>query len=409
MAITSTGAIYKSLIFDGESSRDYGVYITGQAVYNAPEREVEMISIPGRNGQFALDMGRFENIEVIYPAGIFADNETDFADAISEFRNFLCSRKGYVRLQDEYNPNEYRMAIYKSGLEVEPSQLRAGQFEIVFDCKPQRFLTSGETEISVSSGDEVTNPTLFEASPLLKVKGHGTITIGDGAVTVSPTVGKIAIASAYRGEAGAEGLSKTFDIRTTEYNTGDTIIVSGIKKTATIELPSGAVVQSASISNFSSGASGSISYNQNSINYTLKSSAIQFAAGTEQTIYVSAQISYTYTQGGTTQEVGGSYSISFKYDTQRTPFIWVRTSGTSETSTTSINEIYIDSTAFYAGNIYVDLDIGEAYIIENGERVSVNSMANLPAILPTLATGETAVTYENTVTELGVTPRWWKV
>lgn len=144
MAIVPTGAIYKSLVFDGESSRDYGIYITGQAVYNAPERDVEMINIPGRNGSFALDKGRFQNIEVTYPAGIFADNEADFAQGISDFRNFLCSRNGYVRLTDDYNPNEYRMAVYKSGLDVSPAQLKAGEFDITFDCKPQRYLLSGE-------------------------------------------------------------------------------------------------------------------------------------------------------------------------------------------------------------------------------------------------------------------------
>ena len=122
MAITQTGAIYKAFSFDNVSSRNYGVYITSEAVYNAPERDVEMIAIPGRNGAYVLDNGRFENIEIKYPAGIFADNETDFAQAVSDFRNFLCSKKGYFRLEDEYNPDEYRMALYKSGLEVLPVQ-----------------------------------------------------------------------------------------------------------------------------------------------------------------------------------------------------------------------------------------------------------------------------------------------
>ena len=85
------GLMFKSLTFDGTSSKDYGVYITGEAVFNAPERNVEMIDIPGRNGAYALDHGNFNNIEVSYPAGIFADNEEDFAQAISDFRNFLCS------------------------------------------------------------------------------------------------------------------------------------------------------------------------------------------------------------------------------------------------------------------------------------------------------------------------------
>ena len=154
MAVAPTGNIFKALSFDNVSSRTYGVYITGEAVYNAPERDVEMVEIPGRNGSFALDKGRFQNIEVSYPAGIFADNEADFAAAISDFRNFLCSRKGYVRLTDEYNPSEYRMAIYKSGLEVSPAQLKAGEFEIVFDCKPQRWLTSGEDAVTIGEWGE---------------------------------------------------------------------------------------------------------------------------------------------------------------------------------------------------------------------------------------------------------------
>lgn len=159
MAIAPTGAIYKALEFDGTSSRTFGVYITGEAVYNAPQRDVEMISIPGRNGAYALDKGRFENIEVTYPAGIFADTETDFAGAISDFRNYLCSRNGYVRLTDEYNPSEYRMAVYKSGLEVEPALLKGGEFDITFECKPQRWLTDGENKITLGSWGDTTTET----------------------------------------------------------------------------------------------------------------------------------------------------------------------------------------------------------------------------------------------------------
>ena len=63
-------AIYKGFIFDGINSLDYGIYITGEAVYNAPERDVEMISIPGRNGEFALDNGRFNNIRLHITRGL---------------------------------------------------------------------------------------------------------------------------------------------------------------------------------------------------------------------------------------------------------------------------------------------------------------------------------------------------
>lgn len=178
-----TGAIFKALTFDGTSSRNYGVYITGEAVYNAPARVVEMVEIAGRNGALAMDMGRFENIEVTYHAGIYANNQSDFATAVSNFRNLLCSKVGYCRLTDEYNSTEYRMAVYKNGLEVTPVMLKAGEFDIVFDCKPQRFLMSGEAIKSVSSGSTITNPTLFESRPLIQLTGAGTLTIGNVRIT----------------------------------------------------------------------------------------------------------------------------------------------------------------------------------------------------------------------------------
>ena len=61
-------AIDNSITFGGINSADFGIYISGEGVFNAPQRDVEMISVPGRNGAIALDRGRFQNIEVTYPA-----------------------------------------------------------------------------------------------------------------------------------------------------------------------------------------------------------------------------------------------------------------------------------------------------------------------------------------------------
>lgn len=182
MAVIKTGAIFKTLRFDGTQlgmggvlSSDYGVYITGEAVFNAPTRRVNMIQIPGRNGLFAQDEGSFDNLTVTYPAGLFGVTEADFADAISNFRNALCSRVGYKRLEDDYNPSEFRMAVYKEGLEVTPATLKAGEFTISFECKPQRWLKSGETWTTATTLTNFDNPTLFASAPLLEVQGYGTI------------------------------------------------------------------------------------------------------------------------------------------------------------------------------------------------------------------------------------------
>ena len=153
------------LTFDGISTADYGVEISGEGVFDAPARVYEMIEIPGRNGALAIDQGRYENAVVTYPAYNYEADLSTFAQRLSDLRNALGSRTGYKRLTDTFHPDEYRLGIFKSGLEVKPVKYNtASEFDITFDCKPQRFLTSGETPVDVSIAARQTeegNPVYF--------------------------------------------------------------------------------------------------------------------------------------------------------------------------------------------------------------------------------------------------------
>lgn len=183
-------ALFNSFTFDGVNSLDNGIYITG-AVYNAPERAIEMYPIQGRNGALCVDLGRFENIAVTYTCGCFKSDQAAFAELIRAFRNELCSRRSYARLTDTYHTDEYREALFYSGIEAETFRNRAGEFEITFDCKPQRFLTSGENYTTYGKNSTITNPTKFEARPLIKVTGYGTVNIGSTTITITGSSGVV--------------------------------------------------------------------------------------------------------------------------------------------------------------------------------------------------------------------------
>lgn len=423
MAIAPTGAIYKSLIFDGNDSRNYGVYITGEAVYNAPERDVEMITIPGRNGAFALDQGRFENITVTYPAGIFADTEADFAQAISDFRNLLCSKKGYYRLTDDYNPNEYRMAIYKSGLEVKPAQLKAGEFNITFECKPQRFLTSGETAISITSGDTVTNPTLFDASPMFEALGAGDINIGDQTISLissGATIGELVASEAVQ----TYGNSVSVEFDTTFANAGDTVSFGYerlyfryIVSTSGANRVTGASISPAyqddiytATSRTNSSATYAVYFNYNS--------QILFEYGTASsetiscTLGLNARINDTATTGSATMDVtlayDGAGTITISYTAGS--FTNIPSSALTKSNRVNIPSVIVDSsTPAVSGNnpVYIDLELGNAYVVVNGVPASVNNAVSMPVKLPTLKSGANTITF--TVGTLKLTPRWWKI
>lgn len=184
------------LTFDGVESRDFGVYISGDGVFDAPARRGEMIQIPGRNGSLFMDEGVFENIEVEYPAFIGEGDEATFRTKLSALRAELTSRGNYKRLADTYHPDEFRLAVYREGLEVDPEVItRAGEFTLKFDCKPQRYLISGEDPIVLSEGAMLYNPTLFNAKPLIKVIGNGKVRIEPYEFIVKGNTGELWIDS----------------------------------------------------------------------------------------------------------------------------------------------------------------------------------------------------------------------
>ena len=169
------------LTFDGKSSKDYGVYISGLNTFNAPERDVTTVSVAGRNGELTIDKGRYKNIEVTYPAFI----HLHFDNNIEGLRNYLLSQRGYKRLEDTYHPDEFRLARYKEGFEAEVVDwLEAGEFELKFDCYPQRFLKSGEQEITFTEAGSIYNEGQ-ESKPLIRAYGTGSFTINGITLTIT--------------------------------------------------------------------------------------------------------------------------------------------------------------------------------------------------------------------------------
>jgi phage-related protein len=407
MAITPlTG--FKAFEFDGEASTDYGVQILGSGVFDAPKREVEMIKVPGRNGEFALDQGRFENIEVTYPANIIASSTADFAEAVSDLRNMLCSRKGYCVLTDDYNPGEYRLAVYKSGLEVDEKVLRAGEFDITFDCKPQRYLTSGETAISVSDGQTIDNPTLFEASPLLEFDGYGSIGINGETVTVSNgDLGEIQLSTAVR------TASARLDV--TNLNIGDTIInrassLPSVKLSITADW--GSLSSPAQIRYISGGTATIIQPTQTMFTLTLIPTVTSFTNGTSSTVTMTMTIDIP----GNNYTMYEQFEVAVAYDAVARTISLVPRFVNGQPSSVTCTYKY-EHPAYYGistkvvrpSPMYIDLDIGQAYGVMNNEIASFNSIVTMQAKLPTLKAGSNMITFDSTISDMKITPRWWKI
>lgn len=415
------GVQRQSITFGGVNSADFGIYISGEGTFNAPERAVELVSIPGRNGAIAIDQGRYENIEVTYPAFVAEESLTDFADAIRAFRNAIVSQIGYQRLTDTIHPNEYRMAIYFDGLEVKPIKYATtASFDITFNCKPQRWLTSGETEVTITSGDTLTNPTLYDASPLIKALGTGDITLGEQIISIrQKPLGRVSVAPSQTFQDGVT--QRTITINADLLSSGDPIYLD-LLFSVELSCKSNITLRSISPGEMTGGVGYddfelSDGYRRGFVIYKYKPTIYKGTTGSGSG---TAEFEFMWYQAGASESETIQITFTYTYDGDSTVTLSYSTVPANPVHYYSnicdivlgyaINETFADSTRLtFIDPIYIDCDLGEAYLFISGDIVSANNLVSFGSDLPILPPGASEITFDNTITSLKVVPRWWQL
>ena len=174
------------ITFNGQSTEQLGLISQAIPVYEFPKKNYTYTHIPGRNGDLVMDSRSYENVERTYYLACIYANNTVFRDNAAMIISWLMGAKGYCRLEDSYEPDVYRMASYVNNGSLTDIYETATTLNVTFNCKPQRYLKSGDVEVNIASLDP--NPTIYDALPLIKFKptavGTLTITVGNYVVEV---------------------------------------------------------------------------------------------------------------------------------------------------------------------------------------------------------------------------------
>ena len=170
--------------FDGKNSTDFDTYIATGNFFDAPERDIDTVEIPGKNGTITLDNGRYKNFSSELSCYIRRNMRANAA----ALRGYLGSKIGYCRFEDNIHPDEYRLGRFVS-IEIDDSDRIGASLTIEFDFKPQRFLRSGDESQTFTANGTIYNPTLFNAKPLIRAYGTGTFTINGVAVQIRAASG----------------------------------------------------------------------------------------------------------------------------------------------------------------------------------------------------------------------------
>lgn len=149
-----------------------------------PARKIDRYKVPGRNGDIILTQDAWENVERSYDIIVHGRS---YSEATAALADWLYGPRGYRRLWDSFDPEVYRLACVSEDTRIRNLVNTNGRCTIEFDCDPRRFLLIGESSITLTETDTVTNPTAFIALPMITVYGSGNGTISCGGKTIAIT------------------------------------------------------------------------------------------------------------------------------------------------------------------------------------------------------------------------------
>lgn len=125
-----------------------GIYVDAAISFNKPAKRVSTYSVPGRNGDLVIDEGTFDNVLITYP--VF--EKSTFPTEFDEIVNKLAALEGYQRIECSNDPQHYRLGRFVVPQNPTAKRLnRDGYWQLSFDCKPQRWLLSGEEDTEIDA------------------------------------------------------------------------------------------------------------------------------------------------------------------------------------------------------------------------------------------------------------------
>lgn len=180
------------IVFNGTSSTDFGINIEEYPAFVSSKRRGEVYQIAGQNGSEVSEDGTFENYTQTYKVNIKEGDQRHAHLRCSDVAAWLLSSSGYCRLEDGFQPEFFRLARFAGPLNIEQIMGEYGESPLEFDCKPERYLKSGEKAVTLLehvdltqagnrvASSKINNPTRFVAAPLIRVTGTGSFRLEAG-------------------------------------------------------------------------------------------------------------------------------------------------------------------------------------------------------------------------------------
>lgn len=150
------------------------------------KRKITVVQVAGSNREVVDMEDAWECYDQPYTLFVGDGTEDSIQEALVSVAEVLY-KKDWQELLDDYEPDYFRLAYFEGPYDIENRKTRVGKFDITLRCRPERFLLTGKYPVNVPTGNILTNPTRYNAKPLIRIEGSGSGTVTVGNTTMSFT------------------------------------------------------------------------------------------------------------------------------------------------------------------------------------------------------------------------------
>ncbi len=152
----------------------FGVLVEHYPTEVHAQRKIDTVSVPGRNGDLIFAQDAFDNVTESIDIAVKPCGGRTRDENIEMLCGILLSSKDFLRIECDGwakcgGEDIFRVGYYSGTLEIQNLLAKYSRAVLKFNCKPQRFLKSGEIPIELASGAHyLKNPTAYKAYPIVK-------------------------------------------------------------------------------------------------------------------------------------------------------------------------------------------------------------------------------------------------
>ena len=156
-------------------SKEMHLRVLNDITFTSPRRDVNMVQVPGRDGDLIMDNGRYESVIRSIPCRLEASDNGDVESLISRINNWLIDDGGFHEFRWDHDPDFSYLARSEGDVVSRRMLSCFGNVVVKFRMHPIKYLKSSLTERQITSGMNIENPFGVDAKPVIRVVGGGDI------------------------------------------------------------------------------------------------------------------------------------------------------------------------------------------------------------------------------------------